>query len=96
VAAASMPGVAVTVSAITGTAAAVGGRGGRGTLGLVSIKYKAGLSPEVVQFLVWLYGDDSMAQPLEVWQVWQQQKTRPCHLSSSTFWNLSMPDGLNR
>jgi hypothetical protein len=35
----------------------------------VHIKYKCGPSPDVVQFLVWLYADASMAQPLEVWQV---------------------------
>eukprot|EP00775_Hariotina_reticulata_P006048 gene6048-6286_t len=70
VAAASLPGVTVSVSFThRGTAAAVGGRGSKGTLGQVSIKYKTGMSPEVVQFLVWLYGDGSMAQPLEVWQV---------------------------
>jgi hypothetical protein len=33
------------------------------------MKYKCGTSPDVVQFLVWLYADASMAQPLEIWQV---------------------------
>jgi hypothetical protein len=35
----------------------------------VQLKYKCGASPDVVQLLVWLYADASMAQPLEVWQV---------------------------
>lgn len=60
-AAASRPDVTVDVS----SAAVAGSKG----LGEVSLRFKCGLSPEVVQFHVWLYGDACMAKPLEVWQV---------------------------
>lgn len=60
-AAASRPDVAVAVS----SACTSSGR----PEGELSIRFKCGLSPEVVQFYIWIYADACMARPLEVWQV---------------------------
>jgi hypothetical protein len=80
VAAASRPDVTVSVAApaggqrqqqqqqLGGPTAGLAAAAAKGQAE-VQIKYKCGASPDVVQFLVWLYGDASMAQPLEVWQV---------------------------
>jgi hypothetical protein len=53
---------------------------------MVHIKYKCGASPDVVQFLVWLYADASMAQPLEVWQV--SWPARGGKAAKSRLWQL--------
>jgi hypothetical protein len=78
VAASSRPDVTVSVLGLAGgqrqqqlggLAAPTAAGAGVGSQAEVQIKYKCGASPDVVQFLVWLYADASMAQPLEVWQV---------------------------